>query len=123
MDALNSLGDFFNPILNYFQNGFDSVNAWQGIVVALLAVIVMRRWGQLLLITLGAAVVYLLVEHFWPIVTQGAELRLPYVTEPQFWQRLGAVYAGLLIIIAMFFAVKSVLLGFRGKPAEAKKKG
>ncbi|MBI1187025.1 MAG: hypothetical protein GC206_06780 [Alphaproteobacteria bacterium] len=122
MDALNTLGDFFNPILNYFQNGFDAVNAWQGIVVAILAVIVMRRWGQLLLVTFVAALVYLLVEHFWPIVTQGAELRLPYVTEPQFWHRLGAVYAGLLIIIAMFFAVKRVILGFRGAPAgEAKK--
>ncbi|MGE0828692.1 MAG: hypothetical protein AB7O04_04990 [Hyphomonadaceae bacterium] len=113
MDALDSLGDFFNPVLNYFQNGFDTVNAWQGIVVAIIAVFFMQRWGQLLIVTLGAAVAYLLVEHFWPILTAGAEFRLPYITEPPFWQRLGAVFGGLLIIIAMFFAVKSVLVGRR----------
>jgi hypothetical protein len=89
------------------------VNAAQGLIIALIAVFVMQRWGQLWMITLISAVVYALVDHLWPILQQGAPLRLPNVTEPGFWQRLGAFYVGLLIIIAMFFAVKSVLFGRR----------
>lgn len=118
-NALTTLGDFFNPILEYFQNGFATVNAWQGAAVALIAVFLMSRWGQILIVTLGAAIVYLLVEHFYPIVMGQREFELPYVTEQSFWVRLGAVYAGLLIIIAMFFAVKSLFLG-RGATAKAK---
>jgi hypothetical protein len=113
--GLDTLGGYFNPILEYFQTGFNTVNAWQGLVVALLAVLLMRRWAQLLVVTLGAALVYILVEHFWPILTQHAAMRLPNVTDAPFWQRLGAVYVGLLIIIAMFFAVKSVVMGAVGK--------
>jgi hypothetical protein len=116
--GLDSLGGFFNPILEYFQTGFNTVNAWQGLLVALIAVVLMKRWGQLLAITMGAALAYILVEHFWPIITQHAEMRLPNVTDTPFWQRLGAIYVGLLIIIAMFFAVKSVVMGARGAPAK-----
>jgi hypothetical protein len=119
--GLHTIGSFFNPILDYLQNGFNTVNAWQGLVVALLAVVLMRRWGQVLFVTLGAAVVYILVEHFWPIVQGGATLKLPNVTAPAFWTRLGAVYVGLFIIISMFFAVKSVVLGARGGGGGKKK--
>lgn len=113
MDIVNWLGDLLNSILEMMRDGFDITNRWQGLVVALIAVFLMQRWGQLLVVTLGAAVAYVLVEHFWPIITAGAELRLPNVTEVSFWQRLGVVYLGLLIIIAIFFFVKSIFLGRR----------
>src|SRR5215475_2100049 len=89
---LDTLGGYFNPILEYFQNGFGQVNAAQGLIIALIAVFLMKRWGQLWGITLVAAVVYALVDHFWPIMRQGAPLQLPNVTDPAFWQRLGAFY-------------------------------
>jgi hypothetical protein len=69
-------------------------------------------------VTLVSAVAYALVDHLWPILRQGAPLALPNVTEPAFWQRLGAFYVGLLIIIAMFFAVKSVIFGRRAAKAK-----
>ncbi len=119
--GLDTLGGFFNPILAYFQTGFATVNAWQGLLVALLAVIVMKRWGQLFIATLGAAIVYILVEHAWPIIQGEAALALPNVLEQSFWHRFGAVYVGLLIIVAMFFAVKRVGMGARSNPAPAAK--
>jgi hypothetical protein len=118
--GLDTLGGYFNPILEYFQSGFSQVNAAQGLIIALIAVFVMQRWGQIWMITLVSAIVYALVDHLWPILRQGAPLRLPDVTDPAFWQRLGAFYVGLLIINAMFFAVKSVLFARRAAPAPAK---
>ncbi|MBL8551231.1 MAG: hypothetical protein JNJ73_14690 [Hyphomonadaceae bacterium] len=109
--GLDTLGGYFNPILQFLQNGFAEVNAPAGLIIALITVFVMQRWGQLWVITLVAAIVYALVDHFIPILQNNSALRLPNVTDVAFWQTLAARYVGLLIIIAMFFAVKSVLFG------------
>lgn len=130
MDAgLDTLGGYFNPILEYFRNGFATVNAAQGLVVALVAVILMRKWGHLLIATFVSAIVYVFVEHFWKVfVDKSLPFGMPPVLEAFFWQRFGAVFVGLLVIIAMFYAVKSVLSGMLNRPAPAagapaKKKG
>lgn len=119
--SFDTLGGMLNPFLDYLQRGFDTVNAWQGILVAIVAAWFMKSWRQLLPSTLIASLVYILFEHFWPIVTRGARLRLPDVTEGPFWQRLGAVYVGLLIIVAIFFAVKSAYQKARGGGGAPKK--
>jgi hypothetical protein len=43
---------------------------------------------------------------------------LPPVTDPAYWGFLATLYVGLLVIIAMFFAVKKVLF-MRGGAAKA----
>ncbi|MGE0046657.1 MAG: hypothetical protein AB7J28_17010 [Hyphomonadaceae bacterium] len=114
-DAIDTLGAFFAPIIEFLQNAFAGVNGAQGLIIAIIAVVFMARWAQLWFYTLLATVVYALIEHFWPIVQSGAELRLPNVTEPDYWWHILALYVGLFIIIAIFFFVKSLL--FRRAPA------
>lgn len=115
--GLDAVGAFFSSVLEFFQAGFAQVNAAQGLIIAVIVVILMARWAQLWLFTLAATLVYALIEHFWPIVRSGTELRLPNITEPSYWQHLAALYVGLLIIIAIFFLVKSVLFGGRAAAA------
>lgn len=114
---MNNVQPMIDGVLGYVQSSFSMVNAWQGLLVALIAVVVMKRWRQIFLATLVAALGYVLVEHFTPIVTAGAKLRLPDVTNGVFWQRLGAVYVGLFIIIGIFFGVKALVMRARGTSA------
>jgi hypothetical protein len=100
---------YFDSALSFLNNGYSQVNGPQGLLIALLAVVLMSSWGQLLPITLGATFAYAVVEAIKPIVMDGGNIELPPVTDPDYLMTLGSLYVGLLIIIAMFFAVKKVL--------------
>jgi hypothetical protein len=122
---MDSLGSLLNPALDlaqrgleFLQTGFAKVNAWQGLLIALFAVVLMRSWGQWLLVAAISTAVYVLVRHVTPIVMQGAEIKLPDVTAVPFWLDAASFFVGFAIIIAMFFAVKAVF--FKAKPKSAK---
>lgn len=121
---MQQVQSILDAAMTYIQSSFQLVNAWQGLLVALVAVFFLKKWRQLLVVTLVAALAYVLVEHFWPIVMGGARVRLPDVTKVPFWSRLGAVYVGELLVIGIFFAVKSAIQTARGSsaPPPSKKK-
>ena len=116
MDQLQS---YFQTALDFLNNGYEHVNGPQGLVIALFAVVLMQNWGQWLAITLGATICYAIVEAVRPIVTGGGALKLPPVTDLGYWSVLAAVYVGLAVIVAMFFALKKALF-MRGGGAKAK---
>ncbi len=105
--------------LDFLSTGYNQVNGPQGLVIGLLAVVVMQSWGQLLAVTMVSTIAYAIVEAVRPIVLEGGALKLPPVTEPAYWGFVAALYVGLLVIIAMFFAVKRVFF-MRGAGAKAK---
>lgn len=109
---MDSLGSIFNPILEILQTGFDKVNAIQGLLIALFATVLMRKWGQLFIVAAGAALCYIAINAIVPIISKGGDIKLPRVVDVAFWQDALSFFVGFVVIIAMFFAVKAVL--FRG---------
>lgn len=116
MDQIQSYG---RTALDFLNNGYEHVNGPQGLVIALFAVVLMQNWGQWLAVTLGATVCYAIVDAVRPIVAGNGALKLPPVTDPAYWGVLGAVYVGLAVIVAMFFALKKVLFMRGGGAAKA----
>jgi hypothetical protein len=116
---MDLISDYLAQALAFLTQGYNQVNGPQGLIIALLAVVIMQSWGQLLPFTFGAAVCYAVVEAVRPIVFEGGALKLPPVTDPQYWIFLATLYVGLMVIIAMFFAVKKVLF-MGGGAARAK---
>lgn len=110
---------YLDSALSFLNGGYDRVNGPQGLLIALLAVVIMKSWGQLLPLTLGATFAFAVVDVVIDIATRGGELKLPPVTDPAYLMRLATVFVGLLVIIAMFFAVKKVFF-MRGGGAKAK---
>jgi hypothetical protein len=118
---LNSVGSFLNPVLDYLQMGFNQVNAAQGLAIALLAAILMRRWFQLPMVALLATIGHAVIDTAIPIVAGRSALKLPPLVEPAYWQYLAALFAGYLIIVALFYLAKRGLMGLvkRAVPAPA----
>ena len=116
MDQIQS---YFHTALDFLNNRYEHVNGPQGLVIALFAVVLMQTWGQWLAITLGATICYAIVDAVRPIIVGSGALKLPPVTDPAYWGVLAAVYVGLMVIIAMFFAVKKVLF-MRGGGVKAR---
>jgi hypothetical protein len=119
---MDTLGSIFYPILQFLQGGFDKVNAVQGLLIALFATVLMRKWAQLFVIAFGATIIYIIVDAATPIVTKGAEIKLPPVMTLGFWQDGLSFFVGFVVIIAMFFAVRQVILpaGRKGGGKSAK---
>ncbi len=118
---MESLGSILRPTLEFLQTGFDQVNAAQGLIIALFATVLMRRWAQLFAVAAGASVVHVLVDTVVPIVTKGAALKLPPILTSAFWNYAIALFVGFVIVVAMFFAVRQVVFpGKRGAGGPAK---
>jgi hypothetical protein len=115
---MDTLGSIMNPILEYLQTGFDKVNAVQGLVIALAATVLMRKWGQLFFIAFAATIVNVALNTAIPIVAKGKEIKLPEVMTQAFWQETLSAFVGFVIVVAMFFAVKQVIFPASRKPAK-----
>lgn len=116
---METIQSWANQVLEFMQGGFYAVNGPQGLVIALLAVVLMKDWKQLLTLTAMATICYAIIEAVKPIAFGKGDIKLPPVVEPAYWLQVGGLFVGLGIIIAMFFAVKKVFF-LRGGGAHAK---
>lgn len=118
---METIQSFATQALEFLQSGFYKVNGPQGLIIALLAVVIMKNWGQWLTLTFASTIIYAIVEAVKPIIFGNGDLKLPPVVEPNYWLSVAGLFVGLAIIIAMFFAVKSVFF-LRGGGSGAKAK-
>lgn len=100
--------EILNQIVSFFQTGFYGVNVAQGLIIAAIAAYLMSDWRRVLVVALGCVFVHLAVDVMLPVFRGGA-FRLPPLVETGFWINFLRLYAGYLIVVNVFYAVKRVL--------------
>jgi hypothetical protein len=106
---------FLDGVLMLFRSGFNQVNAYLGLIIALIAAFQLASWKKLWEIALAATAFHIVALMLAPAIDHGAAIRLPALLEPGFWRNLLAIYVGYVILIALFFFLRTRLL----KPAAA----
>jgi hypothetical protein len=106
---------YFNEVTNFFQSGFYTVNAVQGLLIAAICAYYLNDWRRIFVIALGAVIVHAVIDVMIPILGGRGALRLPPLVELEYWRHLLKLYAGYLIVISVFYVIKRVVL--RGGPA------
>lgn len=106
---------FFQQLWELAQTGFSGVNQVLGILIAVVATLAMHNWRDLTRMAAGAAVIHVIIGAVMPLLN-GGEFALPNVVSLEFWMTLLALFLGYLIVVALFFFVKSLLVR-RGSPA------
>jgi hypothetical protein len=109
--------DLVDQAITTLRDGFGQINHPQGLIIALIGALLMPSWRQWLPISLLATIVHIAVNDLPGILRGGG---LPNFMVPQFWTTAGVYFLGYLIIIAVFFLLKTML--FRstgGKAAKA----
>lgn len=106
---MEAVQPYLDSLVEFLRAGFNETNQVQGLLIALAATIFMQTWKQWFGIALVAVVVHVAVDVIVPVLS-GGEFRLPPMVEPEFWIQCASRYVGYLIVIAIFFAVKRVLL-------------
>jgi hypothetical protein len=102
--------DILNQVIGFFQTGFYGVNVAQGLIIAAIAAYLMNDWRRVLVVALGCVFAHLLVDLMLPVF-RGGSFRLPPLVETGFWINFLRLYAGYLIVVNVFYAVKRLLGG------------
>lgn len=114
MDSANS---YLGQALDFLREGFADVNQVQGLLIALAATIFMQSWRQWLPISLLATIIHIAVDLLAPVLAENAAFRLPPLMEGAFWREAGTLFVGYLVVIGVFFLIKSLLLRRSAAPA------
>ena len=101
-------------VLSYFQTGFYHVNGVQGLLIAAVLAYMMPAWRRLPVTALIAVIANVALTVMIPVLANGAAFKLPPVVEVDYWKYLASLFAGYLIVISIFFLVKSLVLGGAG---------
>lgn len=102
--------DLLETILDFARAGFDQVNALQGLVIALVAALLLPGWRRLPIFAIAAAAAHVAADILLPVIGGGAGLRLPQLLEPSFWHYVATLLIGYLVVIAILFLIKRVVL-------------
>ncbi|MGY6531099.1 hypothetical protein [Glycocaulis sp.] len=102
--------DTLAPVLDFFRQGFSTVNGVQGLIIALVAALLLPSMGRLPVFVVGATLVHIVVDALLPVLARGAPLRLPDVMGLPFWRYVAVLLAGYLIVILILALIKRVVL-------------
>jgi len=103
---------YLNEALDFIREGFEHVNAILGLIIALFTAFQLSSWRKLWEIALAATLVHIVALVLIPVIDHNATLHLPPLVTIGFWRDTAAVYVGYLIIIAVFFFMRTRL--FKG---------
>jgi hypothetical protein len=103
--------DALQTLLTYFQTGFHHVNGVQGLLVAAVLAYTMSSWRRLPSTVLMAVAAHVALGVMIPVLANGAAFRLPPLVELDYLKYLASLLAGYLVVVSLFFLVKSAVLG------------
>lgn len=105
--------DILRGLLGLADQGFDGVNQIMGLIIAAIAAFLMAGWRRLGAVAVAATLVHVLLTALLPVL-DGAAFRLPDLLSLAFWLTALALFLGYLIVIAVFFFLKTLVVGASG---------
>ena len=107
---MDQIQHFLNVIWHFVQEGFNNVNAVEGLVIALVAAIIAPAWDRIWAVALGATLVHLIADVLIPVVAHHAAFRLPPLLDFSYLRMALSLYVGYLIVIAVLMFIKRTFL-------------
>jgi len=98
--------EYVDQAVAALRDGFGQINHPQGLIIALIAALLMPSWRQLLVFALLGTALHLAVNYL-PDVLRGGSL--PNFLVEGFWTTALGYFLGYLIIIGVFFFLKSLV--------------
>ena len=108
---MQAVTPYLQAVLDFFREGYDSINNLPGaLIVALVAVLFMQSWKQLLPMAVLSVVALEAIQILAPVLTSHAAFHLPPIMEVPFWRHAGVLFVGYVVVIAVLFLIKTMLL-------------
>jgi hypothetical protein len=107
---MDQVTHFLSLILTFLREGFNHVNAVEGLVIALVAAVIAPAWDRIWAVALGATVVHLIADVLIPVVANHASFQLPQIMTMPYWRTALSLYVGYLIVISVLMFIKRLFL-------------
>ena len=106
--------EYVDQAVEWLRDGFANINNPKGLLIALAATIFIGSWRQWIPIAAVATIVHIIIERLAPVLSGGGgQVTLPPdLMQESFWTRTLVLFLGYMVIIGVFFFVKSMF--FRG---------
>lgn len=102
--------ELVDQAVEYLREGFANINNPKGLLIALAATIFMGSWRQWIPVSLVATVIHIAIERLAPVLAgSGGAVTLPPLMEEAFWTQVLVLFLGYMIIVGVFFLLKSML--------------
>lgn len=102
--------DILNQIIALLQQGFDTVNSIQGLIIALIAAFIMRRFGQILIWTVIATIAHEVVNGVRRYMAGSTELMPDFTDIDGDLKLIGIRFLGYLVAITVLYIVRRMLM-------------
>lgn len=110
--------EYVDQAVQTLHDGFLQINQPQGLVIALAMTIFMGGWKQWIPFAALATIAHIAFNLLRPMISgHGGALALPDFMQAGFWETAGIYFLGYLVIIGVFFFLKSLV--FRGSAKAA----
>ena len=107
---METVTPYLDQAVAFVREGFYSVNAVLGLIIALVAAFIMPNWGRLWAVALGATVVNVIADVLIPVVSGGGALKLPPVIEVSFWRHVLVLFVGYVLVVSLLYFLRRTLI-------------
>ena len=115
---MNAIHPYLSDSWNFLHEGFNNVNVVKGLIIALVAAIMLSGWKRLWGVALGATLMDIIITVMTPVMAHQAAFRMPPLMSVPFWRHALALYLGYIIVIGVFFFVRTSFVGGGKKAAK-----
>lgn len=107
---MDQIHHYLDVVFQFLREGFNNVNAVEGLVIALVAAIIVPAWDRVWTVALGATVVHLMADVLIPVVSHSSSFHLPPLMNEPYWRTALSLYVGYLIVISVLLFIKRMFL-------------
>lgn len=103
------LTEYLNEGMALAQQGFDTVNSIQGLVIAVIAAGLMRGYGQIVFYAIGATIVHEVVTIIRHMAMHDGT-PMPNFTDPAELKLIAIRLVGYFVAITLIYLVRRILI-------------
>ena len=103
------LNEIVNQVVALGHQGFGTVDSVQGIIIAVIAAALMRRYGQIIFYAIVATVIHEVVNIGRGTMAGGA-LALPDFTNMEYLKLIGIRFVGYLVAVSLIYVIRRVFM-------------
>ena len=108
-----------SSIFDFVHHGFDSMrtNLMAVVIAIIFAFFIMKSWGQLIMMTIGATLIHLLLLAFVAPLIDKQSLAMPPLMDVGYWVNAAYIAVFYLITLIVLFFLKKNVFKMGGKAA------
>lgn len=103
------MDDIVNQAVAMGHQGFNTIYSVQGVVIAVIAAAMMRRYSHIIGVAIGATIIHEIVTIVRGVIAGGA-VQFPDITNVEVLKLVAMRFVGYFVVISVIYLVRRILM-------------